>query len=302
MGALDIAARGLLQAAPRDAVQWLLGPRVKVLGAWTEESQRVARERRVDKLFRVRVAGQRRNLRLHVEVAARWGSDVPRRTHESWTLCGGASGETISVVLVLRPGERQRREPREELVVTALGVPLMRFKFRVLRMWTVDAARLLRSGPRTLLPFLPYARGASSRQVRSAFERLKSEGRSTRRGELLSALAVFADHVFPDFDWLGMIPEEFTMERKNRVIEAWLARGRQLELADALSSQLRLRLGKRATRLARWAHAAKLRTLRKASRTIASTRDDEELVALLTGLLEPAKPRKAQPKKVLARS
>lgn len=295
MGALDIAARGLLQTAPREVAQWLLGPGTRVVNARTEETQHVARERRLDKLVRVRLSGERDLLRLHLEVAARWRSDIPRRTHEAWTLCDGPRRPTLSIVLVLKPDRRQRRAPAEELVIRVRGRPILRFKFQVIRMWTVDARELLRSGPPALLPFLPYARGASSSRVRAAFTKLGELG-GPRGGELKSALAVLATDVFPDFDWLGMIPEEIGMEKKNRVIEAWIAQGELLCLRRIVARQLRLRLHDRARRLVRRLDRASRTALRKASDLIVTTPDDDELISQLTSLLfEPAR------KKAIAR-
>jgi hypothetical protein len=113
---------------------------------------------------------------------------------------------------------------------------------------------------------------------------------------LKSALAVLATDVFPDFDWLGMIPEEIGMEKKNRVIEAWIAQGELLCLRRIVARQLRLRLHDRARRLVRRLDRASRTALRKASDLIVTTPDDDELISQLTSLLfEPAR------KKAIAR-
>jgi hypothetical protein len=85
----------------------------------------------MDKLLRVEVVGETDPVRVHTEVEASWASDVPRRVFDHRALAHATRRAIVSIVIVLKPGERQG-DPVGEYAVTVLGTPVVTFAFRVM--------------------------------------------------------------------------------------------------------------------------------------------------------------------------
>lgn len=237
MGELDIAAKALLREEPGALVRLALpGRAIKAIEP--DETEFQALERRMDKLLRLELADEAEPVWLHVEVEAVWGADVPRRVHGYWSLAHETRPALRSLVLVLRPGERQG-EPRGDYVASFLGRPVLSFEFEVVCAWKLKASELLARREPGLLPLVPFAEGASVERVEEAFNVLAKDRRS---GDLQVVLAAFSSQVFPGVPWSAKISKEILMESTlfkelRAEIEVEARRG-------VVGRQLRAKLGK----------------------------------------------------------
>ncbi len=188
--------------------------------------------------------------------------------HEYWTLLHRDHTDLDSVLVVLRPGKRRAPVRDEYVVRDADGEEMLRFRFKVIELWTLDAKELTDLGP-ALLPLVPFARGAEPRRVRAAMRRLARVGSLQRRADLQGALAVFAEDRFPGLDWAAMIPQEVLVKSKfferlrvlaeqsvrDEVRDEVRAEVRAEERARLVTQLVRTRLGRDA---GRWTRAIKV--------------------------------------------
>jgi predicted transposase YdaD len=256
MGPLDIAAKSAVRESPEDFARLVLGFE-PLASASAAESVRVRIERRLDKLLRIVRAGETEAEWLHLELQARWEADVPERTYEYWSLACRDHRPLRSVLICLRPGERQG-QPRGEYVVRVGGEEVLRFRFQVIRVWEdLSAATLLASGAPGLLPLVPFARDASPALTEQALRRLDAVEPATTRTELQASLVVLARVAFQDETWLARMPKEQLMstttlreiteeaERRGRVegLVEGLVEGRVGHAREAVLRLLRVKFG-----------------------------------------------------------
>ena len=134
-------------------------------------------------------------------------------------------------MIVLQEGDKQG-EPRAQFEVPGV----LSFTFDLLCVWRdLDARELIAQRNVSLLPLLPFARGASEGSVGEAMEILAQQPR-TRGVELQAALVTFAGRVFPAVSWADRIPEEILME--STIFTRGIAKGR----VDMVARLLRYRL------------------------------------------------------------
>jgi hypothetical protein len=243
MNELDLAAKALMREAPAAFARLALGRRARIRSASAEDVELPALARRVDKLLRVQLEGVRQPVRVHIEVAASWASNVPRRVFGYRALLWREGARLDSVVLCLKPGERQgeplgRHEERGHVTRQVLTFP-------VVCLWKLRERDLRGLGP-AFLPFVPYVRDAAPDLVERTMQELSRLRPVERRADLQGALAVFAGNVYPRIDWLGRIPPEVVVE--NTFIKAVKQLGAREERRRSVTSALRTRLGPAAAR------------------------------------------------------
>jgi len=250
-----------------------------------DETEHQAIERRMDKLLRVRFAGQREAVWFQVDVEASWKADVPRRVFGRWALAHRSRKSLRTLVLVLKRGKRQGR-PRSTYEVSVLGRPVLAFRFDVVCAWNLDAEDVLGTRNPGMLSLVPFTRGAEPSRVDEAFELLASQ---PGQEELQLALALIASRVFPGHDWFARIPEEvrmrfpaFEAELKNVAAEA-----ADEAIRGLIARLLRRRLGrgKRVNALIAWLPFFSPRDLDKIVDLVASTKTKTELLAQAERLL-----------------
>ena len=207
MGDLDIAAKALLREEPGALVRLALPGRA-IQAIEPDETEFQALERRMDKLLRVELVHEKEPVWVHVEVEAVWGADVPGRVFEYWSLAHRTRPALRSLVLVLRPGEKQG-EPVGNYEVSVLGDRVLSFGFDVVCAWKLKAGDLLARREPGLLPLVPFAEGASAERVEEALGVLAQDRRSV---DLQVVLAAFASQVFPAEPWFAKIGKEILME------------------------------------------------------------------------------------------
>lgn len=246
MGDLDVAAKVLLQLEP-EALLRLGLPHLRVQSARASEVELPVMARRMDKFLEVFVEGEPEPYLVNVEAVANWSVQVPRQAFEYWSLARIAVGHDriATVVFVFKPGDRQG-EPRNYFSAEALGTRTD-FVFGLECLWTRTAEELL-AGPTGLLPFVPYAAGATVERVDEAIAALHRPPSSSHRGDLVGALAVFAINAFPQVAWLGKIPKETLMEStfvrdikalgERNVLTRWMTQRLGATTAQALAKRL----------------------------------------------------------------
>lgn len=237
MGDLDVAAKILLQLEP-EALLGLGLPHLRVRSAKASEVELPVMTRRMDKFLEVVVEGESEPYLVNVEAVANWASDVPKQAFEYWSLARLAVGHDriATLAVVFKPGERQG-EPRNFFSAAALGTR-NDFVFGLVCLWTRTAEELL-GGPPGLIPLLPFTADASIERIEEAIATLRNAPPS-QRADLLGALAVFAENVYPDIPWLAKLPEEIVME--NTFIRDLRTRGRVdllvLQLGELLGQEV----------------------------------------------------------------
>ncbi len=294
MSELDIPTRALLQVEPRALVQLAEGG-ARVRTCVPEESALVRLERRMDKLFRVRLEGERRPRWRHVEVAAAWRHDLPDRVFTYWSWARLVHRPLRSVLIVLRPDAR-RGTPTDRLAVEDpdSGRRQLDFRFELVCVWRLRARELIARDEPGLLPLLPFADGATAALVERALARLGPVHGPGKRLELATTLLALAGSVFPNVPWLAMIPRETAM--KSTVIQQLLAEGKRegkregaLEgRRELLALQLRTRLGRRAPPLLARVEVADRRALDEAAKLVARPGPVGALAEALDAVLPPA--------------
>lgn len=235
MGDLDIAAKALLREEPGAFVRLAI-PGREIRSIAPDETDLHALERRMDKLLRVEVTGEDDPIWIHVEVEAVWASDVPGRVFDYWSLVHMTRPRVRSLVIVLRPGDRQG-DPKGDYEVSVLEDRVLSFGFDVICAWKLEAKDLLEGADPGLLPLIPFTRGATPRSVVDAFRILESKP-SRHIGELQTVLAAFSSQVFPRVNWLGKLREVVRMP--NAAVQYYLTEGN----LRIIARQLRVRLGK----------------------------------------------------------
>jgi len=289
MDELDVAAKVLMRVVTDDLARFVLGPGVEVTSARADETEVSDVKRVVDKVLRVEVAGEERRA-AHVEVQANWAADVPRRAYEYWSLARRGFENLETVVLCLKPGTKQGA-PKAWYEEHVGGRRVLRFDFRVICLWEVDVDALL-AGQRGLLPFVPYAKGATEAHVDAAMKALEQVDPEKARADLQGTLATYAGNVFPDVNWIARIPRELLMKST-----AWKEIGAEFKLEgrrETLAQQITDRLEARGEPLvARLATCGKP-CLDRVTHLIAKTRDDDELANALDAVLPPAPPQEPE--------
>jgi hypothetical protein len=302
MGELDVAAKVILQVAPVDLAGLAL-PGARVLGVRPVDTTLPALALTMDKLFRVELEGAAEPHMLHVEVAANWAASVPRQAFGYWSLAHRAYDDLSSVVICLKPGQKQGA-PRGLYEHVVRGRRTVRFEFDVIRVWELRVDEVLDAGKLGLLPFVPFMAGVTTKHVEHAMATLASVEPGQRRGDLQGALAVFANNIFPDVDWAARIPEELLMalsfyeriyERVHQQIQerceaAGHAAGEVTGQRKLLTVLLQERLGDRALPLLARLQVASVDVLTQAAKLLAGRHTDDALVQALSEVLPPPQP------------
>lgn len=280
---LDVAAKALLREVPEAFVRLALAGRA-VRSVTVEEKELPSLSRLMDKLFRVELEGDDEAdepLCLHLEVQANWASNVPARAFDYWSLARRAHPRLATVVICLKPGDRQG-EANGRFETEEAGTAL-RFAFPVIRVWELAADELLRGGTLALLPLLPFTQGASPERVDRALQVLTAVEPLKRRAELQAALATFAGNVFPDVRWVARIPKEILME--STVFEEFRDEERLCGERQLLGLLLRVRLPEAGAAFERRLTLCTPELVKQAATLVAATRSDEELTDALERLL-----------------
>jgi len=286
---LDVAAKVLMRVATEDVARFVLGPGVDVTAARADETEVSDVKRVVDKVLRVEVAGEERRA-AHVEVQANWAADVPKRAYEYWSLARRGFENLETVVVCLKPGNKQGA-PRAWYEEHVGGRRVLRFDFRVIRLWELHVDELL-AGQRGLLPFVPYAEGATEAHVDAAMRALEQVDPEKTRADLQGTLATYAGNVFPDVNWIARIPRELLMKST-----AWKEIGAEFELEGQRKTaalQIETRLGSAASGFVARLSGCNEASLNEVARLLVTTRDDDELANALDALLPPAPPQEAE--------
>jgi hypothetical protein len=283
MDELDLAAKALMRVAPAAFARLALGAGARIRTAAAVNVELPALGRRVDTLLRVQLEGERRRVLAHVEVAASWRSNLPRRVYEYATLLRRAGDRVESVVVCLKPGRKQGRPVGCYLERGRTNTT--RFTFPVVCLWRVRA-RDLRAMGRAFLPFVPYASDATVALVERTMRALDSVAPIERRADLQAALAVFAGNVFVAIDWRTRIPREVLVQ--NTFIKAVKQEGAHEGRQRLLASQLRIRLGPAARKYVKRLADASPRTLATVARLLVTTESAPELITKLDRLLPDA--------------
>ena len=295
MAGLDVATKVLLQVAPR-GILGLAFPGVAIQSVEPQESEVVAQELRMDKLFAVRVAGEQDPRWLQAEVEASWKHDVPDRTFRRWSLAQPRHPELEAFVLVLKPGARQGRPSGHYLVRDRrTGEPRLDFRFGLVCAWELDGDELLARGDPGLLPLVPFARGASVARVDETLGALHDACTPAQWVELSATLLAFAGNAFPAVPWLDRLPQEILMESTvyQQIREMALRDGRREGLREGkregerrlLALQLRERLEGRADPYLARLEAARPKAIEEAAKLLARPISTAKLLRELDALL-----------------
>jgi len=285
MGPLDSAAKAILREVPQDLAG--LAPSLagkKIRTAKADDTVLPAFSLTMDKVLVLDVEGQDEDLSLHVEVEAVWKARVPRKTFRYWSLAHGAHDNLWSLVICLKPGNKQG-EPKDYYERTVGGRRAVRFEFDVVRVWDLNADDLLRDAKPGLLPLIPYAEGTSKVHVERALDALAKIKPEHRRAELQAALTVFADNVFPDVDWGARMPEELLMG--STIYQRGEAAGELAGQRKTLARLLTKRVGETAGTVVARLQLADEPTLDSAADLLAEKLSDDELLLRLNELLLP---------------
>jgi hypothetical protein len=273
MAELDIAAKVLLRTEPKAFLALALGRKIRSVKR--DETEFQAIERRLDRLFRIVFEGDTKPSWVNVEIEAAWRSSVPRKTFDHWSFILRERSPLRSVVLVLRPGNRQAHPHGHFEIPGTLS-----FRFDVFCAWErLDARELIARRNVSLLPLVPFARGRTKGRVEEALEILAGE--PGRRGvELTAVLSTFAEWVFPETSWLARMPKEVLMG--TTVYRMGVADGAAAERLAIVSDQLRHRLGKtkRTDVLLKRLKRSSRATVKKVSLLVLAKEKKELLVAL----------------------
>lgn len=282
MGPLDSAAKAILREVPQDLAG--LAPSLagaEIRSAKADDTVLPAFSLTMDKVLLLEV-GSGANLSLHVEVEAAWKARVPRKTFRYWSLAHRVHDTLWSLVICLKPGAKQG-DPRSHYERRVGTRRALRFEFDVVKVWELSADALLRDAKPGLLPLVPYACGTSKAHVERALDALSKVDPEQRRGELQSALTVFADNVFPDENWAARMPEELLMG--STIYQRGEAAGELAGKRGLLARLLTKRLAERAQGLLPRLQRADLPTLDAAGDVVAERLSDEELLARLDVVL-----------------
>ncbi len=279
MGPLDSAAKAILREVPQDLAGLtpsLAGKTIR--SARADDTVLPAFSLTMDKVLVLELEGQDETLSLHVEVEAVWKTRVPRKTFRYWALAHRVHDDLWSLVVCLKPGNKQG-EPKNSYERVVAGRRAVRFDFDVVKVWELNGDDLLRGAKPGLLPLVPYAEGSSRGHVEQALDALAQIEPEHRRGELQSALVAFAENVFPDVDWAARMPEELLMG------STIYQRGEVSGQRKLLVLQLRKRFGEHAEPLVTGTQLADEGTLMQAGELFAERLSDEVLLARLHQLL-----------------
>ncbi|MGH9722429.1 MAG: hypothetical protein ACRD8O_19635 [Bryobacteraceae bacterium] len=144
------------------------------------------------------VTEEQRQWICHFEAQTRYRSDVPDRLARYGTMLWLVHNKPVETTLVLLAEEYAPRVVPEEHTVDAGGL-LLRVRFRVVKLWEMDAARALESGRPSLLPWVMAMR-ASDEQIGEAARRLKRTRDNSLMTESLTLARLRYDKSNPD--WL----------------------------------------------------------------------------------------------------
>ena len=283
MGPLDSAAKAILREVPQDLAG--LAPALagkRICSAKAHDTVLPAFSLTMDKILVLEVEGLDQALSLHVEVEAVWKGRVPKKTFRYWGLAHGAHENLWSLVICLKPGNKQG-EPKSHYVRTVGRKRAVRFDFDLVKVWELKADDLLRDAKLGLLPLVPYARGTSKGHVERALDELAKIEPEHRRGELQSALVAFAENVFPDVDWSARMPEELLMG--STIYQRGEAAGEIAGQRKLLSRQFTKRFGDKATAFVARTQLAEESVLIQAGDLLAEKLSDDEVLAKLEEIL-----------------
>lgn len=139
-----------------------------------------------------------------------------------------------SLLLILRPGGKPQNFYEK---ISPLGQPT-RHQYWLRCLWEHPVEELLESGLPGLLPFVPFAKGASPERLEDALDALKSAPICVQ-DELKSVLVVLGTQVFESWDWRRIIKKEGLMGL--RLIDELLA-DQKVELLRQGEHNARLRM------------------------------------------------------------
>ena len=307
MGELDDAAKVFLEAAPRALVARLRSCRgYRLSGAPGAPMEMVWNRRTADHV--VELVRDEERAALHFEVFATPRAECPARALLYNVLVRVERGyrKVITCVIYLKPGKR-RGPPRDRLEDRTDGPGgegcELSFKFETICAWKEDARELLRAKDPSLLPLLPYARGATVSRVKQALARLRKSVRDpVRQADLMLTLATFAKDRFRGVAWFAMIPSEILMksklfeevrklaekigeERGERIGEERGKKiGEERGRREVLREQLESRLGSTARRFTGSLESATPSRLERLSKLLVSGLPDDELLERLSKL------------------
>ena len=179
MGETDVTFRHLLRGLPRPLLQ-LAFPRRKLepLGPLDPSVDR-PRQRTTDNFFRVRHG--KTEVAVHVEIERDWRTKIPARLFDYASAAVTATQLPVSsVVVLLRPGGRP---PSGTGVyrVPGIGADTFVFRYRVVPLWRLDAARMRAQLGPAGAPFCVAMRGADEGFIRSLADEVLTDRRLADR-------------------------------------------------------------------------------------------------------------------------
>ena len=238
MGPYDLTMKRLTSEFAEDYVRFALNRIPSHAEALElEEVEEVDKElpalmREVD--FAARVEVEQRQIVLLLEFQTRWEADVPQRMMGyTWRLYERYKLPVYPVVMVFR----KSRSFQDRLNMQALEMEVVRFRYRVIPIWEVDARQVIEQGQRGLYPLLPLMRweGKGAEEVLEEIERLvlgEIKDRE-RRADAYVALRVLSGIGYP------LVLIDRIMRRRDIMLESPVYReileeGKSLGLKEGL--------------------------------------------------------------------
>jgi len=224
----DRTMKRLTSTFAADYVQLALGGApalVEPLQITEQDKELPSLAREVDFAARVTRQGQEGILLLEFQTA--WEADVPRRMADYTLRLHLRYGLPVyPVVAVLRPGGRLRCS----WSMQAWGQQVARCRFRVLRVWQLEAEQVITQRQQGLYPLLPLMRwpNVGRRHVLERSQALILDQVAPReaRADACVALRVLSGIVFPA-DWLRQVLTRREMMLESPVYEEFREEGRE---------------------------------------------------------------------------
>jgi predicted transposase YdaD len=219
----DIAAKVLIEKSHRAILEHFLGLAVVESTLVEELPQQTVTLRSSDAPLMVTDARGRRRL-VVLELQSEWEWDVPLRLLEYRCrhILKERITDALSCVLLLRPSHAAQERYRDREVS---------FRYRLVRVYELEAAAVVQPPIVSLLPFVPVMRGGG--ELTMAAEQLLYESALPRgdKADMLTGMAILA----------GLVSRELTRQLVSRrrdlmmqsyfyelVKEEWLQEGRQV--------------------------------------------------------------------------
>jgi len=185
----DVASKVLISRCKDGILRRICGLAVRSSEVLDTAPQETASLRRSDFVLRAEFEGGRAGLVL-VEFQTRWKPWLPVRTLES--RCRHWLAERLpvtTVIILLRPHGKATDRYRDEEVD---------YRYRLVRLYEMDAREVLDSGPECLFPFIPLMKRGSELVDEAERAIYDSSGSRAFKSDLLTGMAILGGLVSRD--------------------------------------------------------------------------------------------------------